>query len=322
MRVLIVGCGYVGLALGARLVAAGHSVTGLRRPGSDPSPLRERGLEPLHADISKREDLERLPRGWDWVVDCVAPSDGGEAAYRSVYLEGARQLVAWLRPSPPLAFVFTGSTGVYPQNDGSAVDETGSTEAVSGTGRILRETEDVLLAAAADGFPAMVLRIAGIYGPGRNRIAAMARGESRMMGDGLRWMNMVHRDDLVEAIVAVLERGQPGRIYNVGDGAPCTEAEFYGWLANRMGRGVGSGTAPTNPQPVIPAGTMPGSTAGRRVRGGTNKRVVALRLRQELGWIPRHPDFRSGYEEEIRNWERISSIPAGRGLPSGGGMDA
>jgi len=305
MHVLIAGCGYVGLQLGARLVDAGHSVAGLRRPGSDPSPLRQRGIEPLHADLSKLEELERLPSAWDWVVDCAAPSDGGEAAYRSVYLEGARNLVGWLRSSPPKAFVFTGSTGVYPQNDGSEVDETGSTEGVAGTGRILREAEDVLQGAAKDGFPAILLRIAGIYGPGRNRIAAMARGESRMSGDGSRWMNMVHRDDLVKAIVAALERGKPGRIYNVSDGLPCTEAEFYGWLAGRLGK---------------PSVETRGSTAGetstttsRRVRGGSHKRVVALRLRHELGWSPRHPDFRSGYEAEIRDWERSDTV-SGHGV--------
>jgi nucleoside-diphosphate-sugar epimerase len=296
MRILIAGCGYVGLQLGARLVNDGHVVAGIRRPGGDPAPMRERGIEPLHADLSNLEELKRLPSGWDWVVASAAPSEGGEAAYRSVYRDGARNLVSWLGTMPPKALVFTGSTGVYPQNDGSEVDETGATDAVGGTGRILREAEDVLLDAVPGGFPAIVLRIAGIYGPGRNRLAAMARGESRMSGDGSRWMNMVHRDDLVAAIVAALERGKPGRIYNVSDGAPCTEADFYGWLAARLGTPSVGTKSPASGESSV--------ATGKRVRGGTNKRVVALRIRRELGWSPCFPDFRSGYEEEIQRWER------------------
>lgn len=285
MRVLIAGCGYVGLRLGRRLVGVGHTVAGIRRPGSDPGPLRECGLEAFGVDLSDRQALEALPRGWDWVVDCAAPSESGEAAYRSVYLEGARNLLSWLQSSPPRAFVFTGSTGVYPQNDGSDVDETASTEGGSPTNRILRETEEVLLGAVAGGFPAIVLRIAGIYGPGRNRIATVLRGEARVSGDGSRWMNMVHCDDLVEAIVAALERGQPGRIYNVSDGAACAEGEFYRWLSDRLGKPLAGPGAPAD--------------SARRPRVPTHKRVLATRLRQELGWVPRHPDFRSGYAHAI-----------------------
>ncbi len=289
MRVLIAGCGYVGLALGERLVAAGHSVAGIRRPGGDPAPLRQRGIEPFHVDLTNPGGLDHVPGMWDWVVACAAPSDGTESAYRAVYVEGARNLLAWLQPSPPRAFVFTGSTGVYPQNDGSDVDETASTEDGTPTGRILREAEGVLLQAASDGFPAVLLRIAGIYGPQRNRIESMRRGEWRGPRNGARWMNMVHRDDLVEAIVAALERGRPGRIYNVSDGAACTEQEFREWLADRLGMASGKVESSGDSRAAGP----------RPIRAGTNKRVIARRLREELGWSPRHPDFRSGYEAEI-----------------------
>ncbi|MGE3309243.1 MAG: SDR family oxidoreductase [Limisphaerales bacterium] len=293
MRVLIAGCGYVGLALGERLVAAGHSVAGIRRPGSDPAPLRRRGIDPFHANLATGAGLNAIPLPWDWVVACAAPSDGTEAAYREVYVEGCRNLLAWLRPSPPRALVFTGSTGVYPQNDGSEVDETASTEGGTPTGRVLREAEDLLLRAASEGFPAVVLRIAGIYGPGRNRIESVRRGEWRGPASPARWMNMVHRDDLVEAIVAALDRGRAGRIYNVSDGAPCTEREFREWLSGRLGIPLREEEAPTRPP------TKDLSLSRSRTRTGSNKRVIAARIRQELGWSPGYADFRAGYEAEI-----------------------
>ena len=285
MRVLIVGCGYLGCRLGAGWVAAGHRVAGVRRPGSDPSPLRSAGIEALHADLARREDLDGLPGDWDWVVNCAAPSEGGEEAYRRVYFEGMRNLVDWLRARPPRMFVFTGSTGVYPQNDGGDVDETSSTDGGTPTGRVLREAEEVLLGAAAEGFPGVVLRISGIYGPSRNRIAGYLRGDAAMTGDGSRWMNMVHLDDLVAAIGGALERGKRGAIYNVSDGASCTEREFYAWLGTRLGK-----TAPVGDS---------GGAGVRRARGVANRRIVADRIRRELGWNPRYPDFRAGYEAEI-----------------------
>ncbi len=285
MRVLIAGCGYVGLHLGARLVDDGHVVGGIRRPGSDPSPLRECGIEPFAADLTQRADLDAISPGWDAVVDCVAPAEGGEAAYRAVYFEGARNLVDRFRATPPRAFVFTSSTSVYPQDDGSDVDESSATDGASPTSRILLETENLLLDAAQSGFPAILLRVAGIYGPGRNRIAAMNRGDARMTGDGTRWMNMIHRDDLVDAIITVLAKGKPVRLYTVSDSAACTEREFYAWLSVRLGRPL---------PPVADAAEVT-----RRGRFATNKRVVADRLRNELGWTPRHSDFRSGYEQEL-----------------------
>jgi nucleoside-diphosphate-sugar epimerase len=312
VRVLIAGCGYVGSALGARLVADGHAVAGIRRPGSDAAPLRRVGILPLAADLGRPESLALLPADWDWVVHCAAPSIAGEEAYRVVYLDGARNLVDWLRPRPPRAFVFISSTSVYGQTDGSAVDETSPAEPDAATGRVLREAEAFLVAAAAGGFPAMVLRAAGIYGPGRNRLEALVRGDVKLSGTGSRWVNLIHRDDLGGAIVAALERGRPGAIYNVADASAATEGEYYGWLAQELGV-------------PLPPRVGPGEITGRG-RRATHKRVVAGRLRQETGWAPAYPDFRAGYTAELTEWRKARSAAgtgaARKAAPSAGGTGA
>ena len=94
MRVLIVGCGYVGLPLGAELVQQGHEVFGLRRSAADE--LKAAGITPLLADITRAESLAGLPRDFDWVVNCVASGGGGAGEYQQLYLQGTRNLIEWL----------------------------------------------------------------------------------------------------------------------------------------------------------------------------------------------------------------------------------
>src|SRR6187200_823468 len=128
MRVLIVGCGYVGKPLGAELVRQGHEVFGLRRSAAAAAELRDLGITPLQGDVTQLEQLRALPGPFDWVVNLVSSSKGGAAEYRDVYLQGARNLVDWLLATPCKKFVYTSSTSVYGQTDGSQVKETSATE--------------------------------------------------------------------------------------------------------------------------------------------------------------------------------------------------
>ena len=95
MRVLIIGCGYAGLPLGAELVRQGHEVFGLRRTA--PEELRAAGIEPLTADISRPDTLAKLPHDFDWVVNCAASGGGSADDYRTLYLEGNRNVVRSLK---------------------------------------------------------------------------------------------------------------------------------------------------------------------------------------------------------------------------------
>src|SRR5258706_9618501 len=119
MRVLIVGCGYVGMAVCAELAGKGHDVFGLRRTPQGQDERRAGGIHALVADITNGEQLEALPLPFDWVVNTVSSDRGGVEEYRRVYLQGMRNLLDWLRPNPPRKFVYTSSTSVYGQTDGS-----------------------------------------------------------------------------------------------------------------------------------------------------------------------------------------------------------
>jgi nucleoside-diphosphate-sugar epimerase len=284
MRVLIVGCGYVGLPLGVELVKQGHLVFGLRRSTADT--LRAVGITPLTADITRLDTLRELPRDFDWVVNCAATGGGSVEDYRQLYLLGTRNLIEWLAPSAP-RYVYTSSTGVYGQNDGSLVDETSPTEPASYTAKVLVETEHVLLAAVRErNLPAMIVRAAGIYGPGRGYLLKQfLRGEARIEGEGARTLNMIHLEDLIGAIVAVLERGRAGEVYNAVDDEPVSQLEFFRWLAAKLGQPLPS--------------TVPEDAAAPRKRGLTNKRISNQKLKTELCYEFKFPNYRSGYAAEI-----------------------
>jgi nucleoside-diphosphate-sugar epimerase len=295
MRVLIVGCGYIGLPLGRELARQGHKVAGVRRTLAAASELAAAGIEPLAADISVAAEVARLPRPWDWVVSCVASERGGLTEYQQVYLQGARNLVAWLRGSRPSKFVYTSSTGVYGQVDGAAVTEASPTQPVSPTSQVLVQTEGVLLAAAQHGLlPVVILRLAGIYGPGRGYwFNQFIRGEARIEGEGDRLLNMVHRDDVVGAIQATLARGRSGETYNVVDDEPVTQRALFAWLAEQLGR-------PLPPRAQEEAGLS-------SKRGLTSKRVLNAKLKTDLGYVFKYPSFREGYAAAIREWHETAS---------------
>ena len=157
MRVLIVGCGYVGLPLGAELVRLGHEVSGLRRnAAAAEAELKAAGIAPLVADITKPETLAQLPREFDWVVNCVSSTGGDAESYRQIYLQGARNLIEWLAPSPPKKLVYTSSTSVYGQIDASQVKESSPTEPLVETAKVLVETEKYVV---RGGMPLMMFAL-------------------------------------------------------------------------------------------------------------------------------------------------------------------
>ena len=279
---MIVGCGYVGLELGRRLVAAGHRVAGVRRTAVGAAELRAAGIEPIVADVTRAADLRPLAGRFDWIANCVSSSGGGVAEYREVYLGGMHRLVEAFSGTGVKAFAYTSSTSVYGQTDGDWVDEESATEPSSETSQVLVETERVLRAAAGPAFPAMVVRVAGIYGPERGHLfRQFLRGEARSGPGDSRWMNMIHRDDVAGAIEACLGRGVAGRVYNACDDEPVTRGEFLRWLAGKTGR----------PFPE----RADAEPAGYRKRGETDKRVSNRRLRSETDWSPRYPTYREGY---------------------------
>src|SRR5204862_6623950 len=115
VRVLIIGCGYVGVALGAELAREGHEVFGLRRSDSGFSDLAASGIIPLVGDVTDVATLKKHSASYHWVVSAISSSKGGLEEYRAIYLEGTRNVLDWLREIGK--YIFISSTSVYAQTD-------------------------------------------------------------------------------------------------------------------------------------------------------------------------------------------------------------
>jgi len=303
MRVLIVGCGYVGIPLGVELVRLGHEVVGVRREADAAAELTTAGITPVVADVTRPETLAAIPGPFDWVVNTVSSTRGGEQEYRDVYLEGTRHLIEWLAPMGIKKFVYTSSTSVYGQTDGSLVKETSATQPDGATSRLLVETERLLLNAASGvKFPAVILRVAGIYGPDRGHLFhQFIRGEAKIAGKGERLINMIHRDDVVGCIVAALKSGRPGEVYNACDDEPVAQLHFFRWLTETLGK-------------YMPPFATEAENAERK-RGLTQKKVSNRKARMEMGWVPKYPTFRHGYTAEIKRLEFANQLTSAPGKP-------
>lgn len=286
MRVLILGCGYLGVRVGELLRASGHEVWGTRRSPESATELESVGIRPVIFDFGVPESLKQLPDGVEWIVHCASTGRGGADAYRLVFDQGLRMVELWMRNQPLQKFVFTSSTSVYGQVDGSWVDEDSPVSPEPEGARILVQAE--LHARSLQGLGAVVLRLAGLYGAGRGHLLQqLLRREARVEGTGQRWLNMVHREDAARAVVLALEQAPRGEVYNVADNEPVAQVEFLRWLADKTG----------NP---MPQRAEPASGSPRTKRARTHKRVSNRKLRETLGWVLRYPSYREGYREEIR----------------------
>jgi nucleoside-diphosphate-sugar epimerase len=294
MRVLIIGTGYVGLPLAAELARRGHDVSGLRRTASRVPALTAVGVKPLIANITQPAQLAKIQNDFDWVVNCVASGGGGAEDYRNVYLRGMRNVIEWLTPEEPSGsrpiIVYTSSTSVYGQNDGSLVDENSPAEPAAETGRVLLETERALLhAIQTRNVTGIILRLAAIYGPGRGYwFKQFLNGEARFDGKGARFLNMIHRDDVIGCVIAALENGTAGEIYNAVDDEPVTQFDFFSWLADSLRK----------PMPESVAENLETT----RKRGITDKRVSNRKLKTRLGYSFKYPTFREGYAAAIQEF--------------------
>jgi nucleoside-diphosphate-sugar epimerase len=285
MRILIIGCGYVGLPLGERLAKAGHEVFGIRRNAAGFSELASCGIKLLQADITDPASLKPIEPNYDAVINLVSSTRGGPEEYRRVYLEGTANILRWLQKRPPDRYIYTSSTSVYGQTDGSWVTESSAANPDSVTSRVLVQTEKLLQNCPC----AITLRVGGIYGPGRGHLFHQyLRDEATLRDDGSAYINHIHLQDVAAGIVHLLSAGTPGETYNLVDDEPITQLTFFQWLSNQLGKPLPP-SAPADPT---------------RKRGLTNKRVSNAKLRS-TGYTFLYPTFREGYLAEIQALEKF-----------------
>jgi len=276
-RILIAGCGYVGEATADLFHAAGWKVEGWVHSEESAARLSAKPYRVGLIDISQLDQVAKQREAFDALIHCVSSRGGDADMYRRIYFNGARNL---LDSFPAATILFTSSTSVYAQQDGSWVTEESETEPLRETSRVLLETENFILDKGG-----IVTRLAGIYGPGRSALLSrFLNGTAIIDSDNDRFVNQVHREDIASALFLLLNREpQPhAQIFNVVDDEPTLQSDCYRWLAQRLNR----------PLPPI------GQSQRQRKRGDTNKRVSNSKLRR-LGWAPQYPTFADAMEKSI-----------------------
>jgi nucleoside-diphosphate-sugar epimerase len=245
-----------------------------RNPGNLP-----RGVQPLAADLRRAATLSDLPTGIDFAVYAAGAQAADEAAYRAIYLDGLGNLMRVLADmgEKPRRVFFTSSTSVYGQRRGEWVDESSPTYPLGFSGEILLSAERLL---ASSPFPVTVLRLSGIYGPGRSRLIDRVRSGGAVYRPGPHhYTNRIHRDDAAGALRHLMRIESPEDLYLGTDCEPVDESEVYRWLAEAMAvpapRNLSEGEA-------VP----PRRTGSKRCR---NARLLAG------GYRFRYPTFRDGY---------------------------
>ncbi len=273
---MIAGAGYVGVRLGQTLAARGDEVFAVRRSIAG----LPRGVTAVAADLLDRSALSALPGRWDAVVFCAGPGESTPAAYRRTYLEALGTVLDALSEKSARV-VFTSSTAVYAQSDGSWVDETSPAEASHFSGAIVLEAEALLRARRPD---AVSLRLGGIYGPGRaSLVAAVRRGEATITETDRRYVNRFHVDDCAGALAHLIGLSAPQALYLGVDDEPTSRRDVLFWLSDRLGA----------PAPA----EAPGPDERAR-RGGGNKRCSNARLKSS-GYALSFSTFRGGYAAVI-----------------------
>ena len=278
--VLIVGAGYLGRAIARLFLAQNKTVAAVTRSAAHASELEAAGISPIVGDLLWPNTLRELPRA-DAVILCPAPDTHDADSYRYLYVEGIGAFLDVLsrHSEPPGRVLYTSSTGVWGDHAGAWVDESVPPSPDGERAEVLVQAEERLL---GSGFPAIVLRLAGIYGPGRNRVQAF-RSRLWPEQESDNFMNMIHVQDAAAAALHLLARGQPGSVVVGVDSLPVRESEFCAWLAAKLKM--------AERQAVI--GEF--KPEGKRCRNA---------LLQKLGFKFRFPTFCEGYTDLLKRVSR------------------
>ena len=280
--VFVVGCGYTGFKVAQHEQERGAQIRALVRSPSSAEHLRASGIEPVPGDLDGPASLLALPVDDSIIYYFVPPPANGVDDPR------LRTLLDAIRPqAQPRRIVLLSTTGVYGDCDGTWVDEEREPNPQTDRARRRLAAEQELRAwARTHGVPFAILRVAGIYGPGRLPIERLQRGSPVLREAESPWSNRVHVDDLVSACLAAADHASSGRIYNISDGHPTTMTNYFNSVADACGLPRPPQVSMAEAQTALSAEMLSYLSESRRLDNG--------RMRNELGVVLRYPTLAEG----------------------------
>jgi nucleoside-diphosphate-sugar epimerase len=274
MKVLILGCGYVGAAFGASLAARGAEVTGTRRGLENGQQLVAHGILPLAFDGTDGGDLIEAAQQADVILQSIPPGKSGDQAFDLLApVLSKHEHLRWIG--------YLSTTGVYGDRHGGWAFEVDKPTPLSEEAKRRCYAEQAWQSLPT---PAHVFRLPGIYGPGRSALEQVLAGTARRIDRPGQVFSRAHRDDIVEALLTSLDQPWPGRIYNICDDWPCPSGDVIAHACTLLEKPI---------PPLIPFENAQLSDMGRRFYQEC-KRVSNARIKAELGWRPRFQTYKEG----------------------------
>ena len=278
---LIVGCGAVGRKIAAAAQDRGEPVHCVVQRAESAASLRDAGLAASTADLD--QSPVSLGDGLDQkrIFYFAPPPPSGREDPRM------RHFLQALPAQREQRTVYISTTGVYGNCGGEWVDETRPPHPqVDRAHRRLDAEQQLRAWRAAHGGELVILRVAGIYGPGKLPVERLRKQVPMIGADEAPWTNRIHIDDLVSVCEAALARGRDGEVYNVSDGNPGNMRDYFDRVADLLG---------LPRAPLIRLAEAEGRlSAGLLSYLGESRRLDNRKMLAELGVTLRYPDLRSG----------------------------
>lgn len=280
--VFIVGCGYVGGRVARCMLAGGRMVTALVRTEKSFLLLRAKSPQAVRGDLDNPASLAVLPVKDALVYYFAPPPPTGATDPRMKHF-----LSTITDASRPARIVLVSTSGVYGDCRGEWVTEDRLPQPEADRARRRLDAEQQLRAwGEAHAVPVVILRVPGIYGPGRLPEKRLRSGEPVLREAESPWSNRVHIDDLVRACLAAGERGRANAVYNISDGHPTTMTDYFNRVADVLGL--------ERPPQIALAQASAELSEGMQSYLAESKRLDNRRMREELGVEPRYPELKQG----------------------------
>lgn len=280
MRILIVGCGDVGLRA-ARLLAGRARIFGLIRSPTRLGELRAAGITPIMADLDDRASLQRLAGLADAVLHFAPPPAQGETDPRT------RRLLAALGRAGSLAqLIYISTSGVYGDCAGAVVAETWPARPNNTRAKRRADAEAQLRQIGRNGVRVSILRAPGIYAQNRMPAERVRKGLPAILREDDVHTNHIHADDLARLAIAALFRGRPNRLYNAVDDSGLKMGDWFDVVADHLHLP----RPPRLPREQVIAAVTP----AMRTFLTESRRLSNARIKTELGFRLRYPTVREG----------------------------
>jgi nucleoside-diphosphate-sugar epimerase len=231
-NIFIAGCGYTGRRVARLARESGYETTCLVRSAEHGAALEKAGFEVMAGSLDDVSGIRLLEAAAGAVVLYSVPPPGG-----GLFDTRARNFCAALALSaPPAKIVYLGATSVYSETSGGVVTEDSPAVPASAMGKRRLDAEAVFREfGASHGVAVVILRISGIYGPGRLPLMQIGQGQPLLKEEESGPSNRIHADDLAQICLAAVEKGENGDIFNVSDGHPASMTSYFNAAADALG---------------------------------------------------------------------------------------